>query len=46
MALVIAALLFSFMLSSCTAGWQTTPTAPACVFDSRCRNPALSSPGG
>jgi hypothetical protein len=45
-ALMIAALLIGSMLSSCATSWQTSPTAPACVFESRCRNPALSSPGG
>jgi hypothetical protein len=45
-ALMIAALLIGSMLSSCATGWQTTPRAPACVFDERCRNPALSPSGG
>jgi hypothetical protein len=45
-ALMIAALLIGSMLSSCATGGQTTPTAPACVFDERCRNPALSPSGG
>jgi hypothetical protein len=44
--LAIAALLIGSMLSSCATGWQTTPTAPACVFVERCRNPALTTPGG
>jgi hypothetical protein len=44
--LMIAALVIGSTVSSCATGWQTTPTAPACVFIERCRNPALTSPGG
>lgn len=46
MALAIAALLIGFLLSSCATRWSPTPTAPECVFIERCRNPALTSPGG
>jgi hypothetical protein len=43
---LIAALMLAFLLSSCATGWPPPPTAPACVFIERCRNPALTTPGG
>ncbi|SRR6266498_5381521 len=46
MALVIAALLIGSVLSSCATRGQLTPTAPACAFVERCRNPALTTSGG
>jgi hypothetical protein len=44
--ILIAALLLALLVSSCAAGWPPPPTAPECVFIPRCRNPALTSPGG
>jgi hypothetical protein len=41
-----AALLLASLLSSCATGWPPPPTAPACVFIERCRNPALTTPRG
>jgi hypothetical protein len=43
MALIIAALLIGFMVSSCATGGQ--PTATPCAFIERCRNPALTTAG-
>ncbi len=45
MALIIAALLIGFMVSSCATSWQATPTATPCAFIERCRNPALTTGG-
>jgi hypothetical protein len=45
-ALMITALVLGAMVSSCATGWPPPPTAPECIFIERCRNPALSSPGG
>jgi hypothetical protein len=43
---MIAALVIGALVSSCATGGPPTPTAPACVFVDRCRNPALSTGGG
>jgi hypothetical protein len=43
---LMAALMLASLLSGCAAGWPPPPTAQECVFMPRCRNPALSSPGG
>jgi hypothetical protein len=45
-AVLIAGLVLASLVSSCASGWPPGPTAPECVFIERCRNPALSSPGG
>jgi hypothetical protein len=42
----LAALMLASLVSSCAPGWPSPPTAPACVFIERCRNPALTTPGG
>ncbi len=42
---MIAALLIGVLVSSCAAGWPTTPTATPCAFIERCRNPALTTGG-
>jgi hypothetical protein len=44
-ALMIAALVIGSIVSSCAAGWPTTPTATPCAFIERCRNPGLSTGG-
>jgi hypothetical protein len=44
--LLIAALLLASLVSSCATGWPPPPTTSECVFIPRCRNPALTSPGG
>jgi len=46
LALMIAGAAFGCLLSACATGWPPPPTAPACVFIERCRNPALTTPGG
>jgi hypothetical protein len=43
---VMAALVLVSLLSSCATGWPPPPTAPEGVFIPRCRNPALTTPGG
>jgi hypothetical protein len=43
---LMAALMLASLLSGCAAGWLPPPTVPACVFIERCRNPALTTPGG
>jgi hypothetical protein len=43
--LMIAALVIGALVSSCAAGWPTTPTATPCAFIERCRNPALTTGG-
>jgi hypothetical protein len=43
---VMAALVLASLLSSCATGWPPPPTVPECVFIPRCRNPALTTPGG
>jgi hypothetical protein len=43
---LMAALVLASLLSSCATGWPPPPTAPECVFIPRCRNPALTTPGG
>jgi hypothetical protein len=43
---VIATLVLAALLSACAAGWPPPPTAPECAFIPRCRNPALTTPGG
>ena len=43
---LIAALVLASLLSSCATGWLPPPTVPECVFIPRCRNPALTTPGG
>ena len=45
-AMMIAALVIGALVSSCAMGGPPMPTAPACVFVERCRNPALTTPGG
>jgi hypothetical protein len=42
----MAALMLASLLSGCAAGWPPPPTAPECAFIPRCRNPALTTPGG
>jgi hypothetical protein len=42
----IGALVRGSLVSLCATGWHTSPTAPVCVFVERCRNPALTTPGG
>ena len=43
---LLAALVFASLVSSCATGWPPPPTVPECVFIERCRNPALTTPGG
>jgi hypothetical protein len=43
---LMTALMLASLLSVCAAGWPPPPTAPECVFIPRCRNPALTTPGG
>jgi hypothetical protein len=45
-AVMIAALLIGGLVSSCATGGPPQPTTPACVFIERCRNLALTTPGG
>jgi hypothetical protein len=44
-ALLIAVLVISALVSSCAAQWPTTPAATPCALIERCRNPALTTGG-